>query len=163
MKNIMATVARQPGEHGRQARTNTTSHSNTAHICHGCIAHARCVDGSVITMGSVHVVCCTPGICLSCVITAHESLREKTENILPIRTYTIRPLELKSEKSSCPLPPGKKTFERPPRAPECTDRARTLTSVSGRASRVDYMAFCPKAHVRRDMFEKKRKFHNSQL
>ena len=41
-------------------------------------------------------------------------------------------------------PAGGKNFERPPRAPECTDRARTSINVSGRASRVDYMAFSQK-------------------
>ena len=32
--------------------------------------------------------------------------------------------------------PAGKNFERPPRAPECTDRAKTSTNVSGWASRV---------------------------
>ena len=57
-------------------------------------------------------------------------------------------------------PAGKKNFERSPRAPECTDRARTSPSVSARASRVDYLVFFPKALVRRDMFETLRKFHD---
>ena len=44
------------------------------------IADARRVGGSFGTMGSVHVACCVPGICLNCVLTAHESLGEKTDN-----------------------------------------------------------------------------------
>ena len=60
------------------------------HCASGCVAHAWRVGASVGTMGSVHVVCCVPGICLSCVLTAHESLGEKTDNIyLPIRTYKM--------------------------------------------------------------------------
>ena len=50
---------------------------------------------------------------------------------------------------------GKKNFERLPRAPECTDRAQTLTTVSGRPSRVDLLRILPesartKRYVRTD-------------
>ena len=47
-----------------------------------------------------------------------------------------------------------KNFERPRRASECTDRARSSINVSGRASRVDYVAFGTKALVRGNRFEK---------
>ena len=56
-------------------------------------------------------------------------------------------------------PAGKKNFEGLPRAPECTDRARPSTIVSGRASLVDYLAFRQKVLLRRDTFEKVREFH----
>ena len=53
----------------------------------------------------------------------------------------------------------KQSFEGLPRAPECTDRARPSTSVSGRPSRVDYSAFSHKLLVPRDMLGKIRKKH----
>ena len=74
----------------------------------GCVEHAWCVGGRVGTMGSVHGVCCIPGLCLSCVLTAHEGLGEKTDNMFPIRTYQVRPLVSKPGKWSYPLPSGKK-------------------------------------------------------
>jgi len=55
------------------------------HCAYGRVEHARRVGDSVGTMGSVHVVCCVPGICLSCVLTAHESRGEKTESITMYR------------------------------------------------------------------------------
>ena len=74
----------------------------------GCVAHAWSVDGSVGTMGSVYVVCCIPDPCLSCVLTARESLREEADHMFPIRTYEIGPLVSKPGKSSYPLPSEKK-------------------------------------------------------
>ena len=47
------------------------------------------------------------------------------DDISEVRTYEIRPLVLKPGKSSYPLPPGKKNFERSPRASQSTDRAGT--------------------------------------
>ena len=55
-----------------------------------------------------------------------------------------KPLVLKEGKSSYLLPPEKK-IERPPRAPESTDRAETWTNVSGRASRVRVFPVLPKS------------------
>ena len=61
-----------------------------------------------------------------------------------VRTwYKKRPPVLKQWKSSCALPP-KKNFERPPSAPECTDRAETSIKVSRRASRVRLPSTLPK-------------------
>ena len=75
-----------------------------------CIAHARRVGGSVVTVGSVRLVCCVPGICLGCALTAYadESLRKTTDTILPVTTCKIRSLVLKTGKLSYPFPQGNK-------------------------------------------------------
>ena len=55
----------------------------------------------------------------------------------------------------------KKNFERPPRELQCSDRAQTSTTGSGRASCIDVvLGFWLKVLVRRDMFENRRKNHN---
>ena len=46
-------------------------------------------------------------------------------------------------KSSYLLPPKKKNFEHPPRAPHCSDRAQISTNVSGRSSPVKAFSRCP--------------------
>ena len=72
---------------------------------------------SVFVVGSatqVHAVCCIPGLRLSCVLTAHESLGEKTNNVTD--TYV--------QKNAFRI--EARETRRPPRAPECTDRARDL-------------------------------------
>ena len=70
------------------------------HCAYGCVAHARRVGNSFRTMGSVHVVCSVPGICLSCVFTAQESLGKETDNTYRyVHTrYKVRPLVLKPGK-----------------------------------------------------------------
>ena len=35
---------------------------------YGCVAHARRMGGSVVTLWYVHVASCLPGICLGCVL-----------------------------------------------------------------------------------------------
>ena len=63
-------------------------------------------------------------------------------------------------KSSYPLP-EKKNFGRPPRELQCSDRAQTSTTGSGRASCIDVVSgFWLKVLVRRDKFENRRKNHN---
>ena len=73
---------------------------------YGCVAHGRCMGGSLVTLLPVHVVGCTTwytsGLC------AHGRLRQKMNNILPVPTYKIRPPKLEPGKSSRPHPPGKK-------------------------------------------------------
>ena len=64
-------------------------------------------------------------------------------------------------KSSYPLPEKKKNFGRPPRELQCSDRAQTSTTGSGRASCIDVvLRFWLKVLVRRDKFENRRKNHN---
>jgi len=54
----------------------------------------------------------------------------------------------------------KKNFGRPPRELQCSDRAQTSTTGSGRASCIDVvLRFWLKVLVRRDKFENRRKFH----
>ena len=54
----------------------------------------------------------------------------------------------------------KKNFERPPRELQCSDRAQTSTTGSGRPSCVDVVLwFWLKVLVRTDKFENRRKFH----
>ena len=66
-------------EYGRQAPISTAGHSNTAHMG---VTPTRRVGGSVVTMGSVHVFCCVPGIHPpDYVLTAHENLGKKTGNV----------------------------------------------------------------------------------
>ena len=87
-------------------------------------------------------------------LTAHERLGKKTENIIPIRKYKTR---------SVPLKPGNRQWHgsRPNLDQRVWPGARTSTNVFGRASGVDYSAFHRKALliVRRDMFEKVQKNH----
>ena len=55
----------------------------------------------------------------------------------------------------------KKNFGRPPRELQCSDRAQTSTTGSGRASCIDVVSgFWLKVLVRRDKFENRRKNHN---
>ena len=55
----------------------------------------------------------------------------------------------------------KKNFGRPPRELQCSDRAQTSTTGSGRASCIDVvLGFWLKVLVRRDKFENRRKNHN---
>ena len=55
----------------------------------------------------------------------------------------------------------KKNFGRPPRELQCSDRAQTSTTGSGRASCIDVvLRFWLKVLVRRDKFENRRKNHN---
>ena len=70
---------------------------------------------------------------------------QKYEKLTSIRIH-IRPLVSKPRKSSYPLPP-EKSFERVPRALECTDRAETWTTVSGRASCARAFGVLPKSAV----------------
>ena len=99
--------------------------------------HARRMGGSLVTLCSVHVVWRLPGICQDCVL-----MRLKTDNIFPVRTYLVQNKASRTETRELVLStPAGKNFERPPRAPKWTDRARTSTNVSGRDSRVGYSAF----------------------
>ena len=116
------------------------------------------MGGSVVTLCSVHVVCCLPGTWLGCVIMRAWGEKQTTFHRYVRTRHKIMHFVLKPGKSSCPHPP-KKTLWGLPRAPEGKDRARTSTDVSGRAPRVDYLAFCPKVLVQRDTFEKVRTFH----
>ena len=55
----------------------------------------------------------------------------------------------------------KKNFGRPPRELQCSDRAQTSTTGSGRPSCIDVvLGFWLKVLVRRDKFENRRKNHN---
>ena len=55
----------------------------------------------------------------------------------------------------------KKYFGRPPRELQCSDRAQTSTTGSGRASCIDVdLGFWLKVLVRRDKFENRRKNQN---
>ena len=55
----------------------------------------------------------------------------------------------------------KKNFGRPPRELQCSDRAQTSTTGSGRASCIEVvLGFWLKVLVRRDKFENRRKNHN---
>ena len=74
---------------------------------------------------------------------AHERAKKLTNFYVK---YKIRPLVLKLGKLYCALPPNN-NFDGLPRAREGTDRARTSTDVSGRASRVDYTAVYRKVLV----------------
>ena len=70
-----------------------------------------------------------------------------------------RPHTEKPGKSSYLLP-KKKNFERMPRELQCSDRAQTSTTGSGRPSCVDVvLGFWLKVLVRRDKFQNRRKFH----
>ena len=110
-------------------------------------------------LGSVHVVCYVPGICLSCVFTAHESLGEKTDNIYQYvcTRYKIRPLVPKPGKSSCPLPPGKKTLSarHELQSARMAPRPRPMCSAGLHVS--VYLLFCRKVLVRREKLAKVRK------
>ena len=65
----------------------------------------------------------------------------------------------KPGRSPYPLP-KRKNFERPPRELQCSDRAQTSTTSSGRPSCVDVvLGFWLKVLVRRDKFQNRRKFH----
>ena len=129
---------------------------------YGFVVHALRMGGSVVTMGSVHVVCCLPVTYLGCVLTAHESLGEKTDNILPIRTYQVQNKAFRTETREIVLSTSaEQNSGRPPRAPECKDRAETSTNVSGRASRFGVRSVLPKSAtvVRREKWGKQRTFH----
>ena len=121
-------------DYGPQALVNTTSHSRAAH---------GCVFNFVICACCLLFTWYLSGLC------AHESLGQKTDTILPVRTDKMSPPVLKPGKYSYPLLPEEE-LERLPRAPHCTDRARASTNASGRASRVDYLACREKVLVRRD-------------
>lgn len=86
-----------------------------------------------------------PGVSGLCV---HELVTgQNTDTSLPIRIYV-------QHKTSCtepgkpyyPLPPNTKLWALGMRATsQCSDRAQTSTSVSGRASRVDAVSVLPKS------------------
>ena len=116
---------------------------------YGCVAHARCVGGGVVTMGSVHVVCCVPGVCPNSVLTALESLG---------KTYKVRPLVLKPGKSSYPLPPGKKTLSARHALQSARIAPRPGAMCPPGLPVSEYLMFCRKVLARREKLIKVRKF-----
>ena len=81
------------------------------------VTPTRRVGGSVVTMGSVHVLCCVPGIYPpDYVLTAHENLGKKTGNVYPIRTYQVQNNASRTETREIVLstpPAGKKKLRAP--------------------------------------------------
>ena len=147
-----------PGNADGEIRTaGFDKHNQPQQYCaYRWVGRAQRVGGSIVMMEFVHVVCCLPGIYVQTLSSQLMRTRKQTTiliYVLLVRTYKIRPLVLKPGKSASPLPPGKKP-ERPPRDPEFTDRGRTSTNVSGRGSRVDYLAFCPESLARGDTWKK---------
>ena len=83
--------------------------------------------------------CCLPVVyVLGCVLVREGN---KNRQILPVRTYLVqnRPHTEKPGKSSYPLP-SKKNFEGTPRELQCSDRAQTSNTGSGRPSCVDVLS-----------------------
>ena len=100
------------------------------------------MGGSVVTSCSLHVLLSICGICPG--LCARERAT-KTENVLPVSyVRTKRPHTEKPGKSSYPCPPGK-NFESTPRELQCSDRAETSTTGSGRPSGDDVLRVLAKS------------------
>ena len=130
-------------DYGPQTPMNTTTVATA--VQRRCACHTRTVlpadayGGSVVTSCSLHVLS-TCGICPG--LCARERAT-KPDKRLPVRTYVQnRPHTEKTGKSSYPLPPEKKL--RTPRELQCSDRAQTLTTGSGRPSYVDVLSVLAK-------------------
>ena len=63
-------IEQQQREVGGGLRTAGSDKHNQPqpYSAYGCVTHARCMGGSVITLCSVHDVCCLRGTCLVCVL-----------------------------------------------------------------------------------------------
>ena len=88
----------------------------------------------------------------------------KTDKNLAVRTYVQnKPHTEKPRKSSYPLP-KKKNFDRPPRELQCSDRAQTSTTGSGRPSCVDIYSFrvlAKSARTKRQVPKQTKKNHKN--
>ena len=107
------------------------------------------------------VLCACSVVYLWCMSWAVCSLERatKTDIIVPLRTYEIDLIRINP--GIVLSTPEKRNFKRPPRELQCSDRAQTSTTVSGRPSCVDVaLGFWLKVLVRRDKFENRRKNHN---
>ena len=69
---------------------------------------------------------------------------QKADDMLSVSTYQVQNKASRDENREIVLstPAAKKKFAGLQRAPESTDRAPTVTNVSGPVSRVGYVAFC---------------------
>ena len=127
------------------------------------VSHARCClltlkDGSVVTSCSLHVLLSACGVCPGLCVLVREG--NKNRQNLPVRTYRVRP-HGENPGNRLIHSRKKKNFGRPPRELQCSDRAQTSTTGSGRASCIDVvLGFWLKVLVRRDKFENRRKNHN---
>ena len=115
------------------------------------------LGGSVVTSCSLHVLLSTRGICpVGCAFVREGN---KSRQILPVRTYKIGLIQ-RNPGNRLIHSRREKDFECTPRELQCSDRAQTSTTGSGRASCIDVvLGFWLKVLVRRDKFENRRKFH----
>ena len=135
-------------DYGPQTPMNTTIVATAVQrrwACHTrTVLHAdaygrqRC--NVVLSACSVVYLCC-----MSLAVCSLERAT-KTDQILSVRTYFVqnRPHIEKPGKSSHPLP-KKQNFERPSRELQCSDRAQTSTTGSGRPSCVDVVLVLAKS------------------
>ena len=113
------------------------------------------MGGCVGTSCSLDVLLSTCGICPGLCALKRAT---KTDVFFPVSTYKKGLIQTPG-KSSYPLPPKKK-IESTPRKPECSDRAQTSTTDSGRLPWVDVViGFCLKVVVRRYVIQNRRKNH----
>ena len=114
------------------------------------------MGGSVGTSCALHVLLSTCGICPGLCALERAS---KNRFFLRVSTYKNRPHTEKPRKSSYP-PSSGKNFVSTPRELECSDRAQTSTTGSGRPSCVDVViGFWLKVLVRRYMIQNRRKMN----
>ena len=128
-----------------------------------CVQHARCVGGSIVTMGSVnrlrawHIYVRT--VLRLCAQSSWEPREENRQHYYYAGAY-VPSMVSRTETREIVLSTatGEKKVHRPPRAPKITDRAETSTNVSGRDSRVRVLGVLLKSARRRR--ESGRKYGN---
>ena len=120
----------------RTAGSDTRNHDTAVERWWACRTRTaygpqRC---NVVLVGAI--VCCLLSTRCISGMCAHESRgQKKIDDVLPARNIPVRNNASRTETREIVLftPAEKRTVEGLPRAPHCTDRARTSTDESGRA------------------------------
>ena len=102
-----------------------------------------CIRDSCNTLSALLLLLSVSVVCAPSAVERAKIVLQKTRRI--VRTYEKKRPHAETTGNRRIHSRRNKKEERLPRAPECTDRAQTSTTVSGRPCRVDLLSILPKS------------------